>query len=70
MQRASEFIYKRRLKSLKSHCRDGTKPLIDTMTLGSSFPLFLLPGTLGSRRFVSVLAGLFRFSSDTGFSQP
>ena len=69
MQRASEFIYKRRLKSLKSHCRDRIKLLIDTMILGSSFPLFLLPGTLGSRCFISVLAGLFRFSSDIGFGQ-
>ncbi|PMD62362.1 uncharacterized protein K444DRAFT_340509 [Hyaloscypha bicolor E] len=32
MQRASEFIYKRSLKSLKSLCRGGTEPLIDTMT--------------------------------------
>jgi WD40 repeat protein len=32
MQRASEFIYKRRLKSLKSHRRGWTEPLVGTMT--------------------------------------
>ena len=42
MQRALGFIYKRRLKRPKSYYRDGTEPLVNTMTLGSSFPCFLL----------------------------
>jgi hypothetical protein len=32
MQRASEFIYKRKLNCFKSHCSGGTEPLIDIMT--------------------------------------
>ena len=67
MQRASTFIYKR-LESLKSHCRGGTEPLVDTITLGSPFLSFLLLSTLGSSFFFSVLAGLFSFSSNTGLS--
>ena len=62
MQRASGFIYKRRLKRPKSHCKGGTKPLVNTMTLGSSLPRFLLRP---SRPF-SALAGLLSFSSTTG----